>query len=132
MHSFLNEDVRKALKCGYIFIHHLRKDGIERQRKDGDLDDSFGSAYISANAQTVMLLSQKSGSPRLHIKMLKSRMSLGSKEFDIERTPDRGFQLVGQLNTTIISKESTTPPVGGETITNEKPNVEGLGRLFNL
>jgi hypothetical protein len=129
LNSFLNEDIRKALKCSYIFIHHLRKDGIDKQRKDGDLDDSFGSAYVTANAQTVVLLSQKPGSVRLHIKMLKTRMSLGEKEFDIERTPDRGFQLVGTGLTT-----TSTPPVTveGETVPEQKPNDGSLGRLFTL
>lgn len=123
LNSFLNEDVRKALKCGYIFIHHLRKEGIEGKREK-NLDDSFGSMYITANAQTVMLLSQKPGSPRLHVKMEKTRMTLGEKEFDIERTPNRGFQLVGAI--------SSTPSIGGETTSIQKPDAGSLGELFGV
>jgi hypothetical protein len=128
LNSFLNEDVRKGLKCGYVFIHHLRKEGIEK-KKEIDMDDSFGSAYISNNAQTIILLSQKPGSPRMHIKMLKSRMSLGEKEFDIERTPDRGFRIVGSLNPGTIPSTIIT---GGETKSHKKPDDGSLGKLFAL
>ncbi|MFY3742096.1 MAG: archaellum biogenesis ATPase FlaH, partial [Candidatus Nitrosomirales archaeon] len=129
LNSFLNEDVRKARKCGYIFIHHPRKPGIGEDRKDLSGDDSFGSGYITANAQTVIILSQKSGSPRLHIKFDKTRMSLGYKEFDIERTPDRGFKLVGSVST-------TTPPTSnierGETTGNKEPDGKSLNHMFEL
>lgn len=121
LNSFLNEDVRKALKCSYIFIHHMRKGGIDRNEREIDLDESFGSMYITANAQTVMLLSQKSGSSRMQVKMLKRRMSLGAKEFEIERTPDRGFVLVG-----------STIPTGTETTSDEKPNGRVFGKLGNV
>jgi archaellum biogenesis ATPase FlaH len=129
INSFLNEDVRKALKCGYVFIHHVRKDGIDKQRKEVDLDDSFGSTYITANAQTVVHLSQKPGSPRLHVNMLKTRHSMNEKEFDVERTPDRGFQLVGQLGT-----PATITPItdGGEASSKQTPGNGSLGKLFEL
>lgn len=124
LNSFLNEDVRKARKCSYLFIHHLRKGGIEDGKKIHDLDDSFGSMYITANAQTVMLLSQKSGSPKLNVKFLKTRMAKGSKEFDIERTPDRGFTLVGEISSTTVET--------GETTSDKKPADGSLGKLFGL
>lgn len=127
LNSFLNEDVRKDRKCGYIFIHHPRKDGIDT-KKEKNLDDSFGSIYITANAQTVVILSQKSSSARLHVKMEKTRMSIGEKEFDIERTPDRGFKVVGQLS----SSEPSDPPINGETESVQKPATLSLGKLFGL
>jgi archaellum biogenesis ATPase FlaH len=125
LNSFLNEDVRKDRKCGYLFIHHPRKDTHDGNKRERNLDDSFGSIYITANAQTVVVLSQKPGSPRLHVKMEKTRMSKGVKEFDIERTPDRGFQLVGSA--------AITPTVErGETPSNKKADDGSLGKLFNL
>lgn len=130
LNSFLNEDLRRDRKCGYIFIHHPRKRaGLEDRDKEQDGDDVFGSTYISANAQTVIVLSQKTGSTRLRIKFIKTRMMQGAKEIEIERTPDRGFQLVG-ANTT---QETTSPNVqGGEAASNEKGNALSLGRLFEL
>lgn len=129
LNSFLNEDVRKDRKCGYVFIHHPRKDGIDT-KKEKNMDDSFGSIYITANAQTVIILSQKPGSPRLHVKMEKTRMTIGSKEFDIERTPDRGFQLVGQLATGDTQPSNTTE--GGKASPDKKPDDGSLGKLFTL
>lgn len=128
LNSFLNEDVRKARKCGYVFIHHLRKQGAGEEKKVNDLDDSFGSRFITANAQTVVLLSQKPGSVRLNVKFLKTRMTKGKKDFEIERTPDRGFQLVG----TSLAKEITSTPEGRESATVEKPTNVSLGKLFEL
>jgi archaellum biogenesis ATPase FlaH len=127
LNSFLNEDVRKDLKCGYIFIHHPRKAGIDTS-KEKNLDDAFGSIYITANAQSVIILSQKPGSPRLHVKMDKTRMSKGEKEFDIERTNDRGFTLVGSNSTptTILAIGS------GETSSNKEPDAHSLGKMFGL
>jgi hypothetical protein len=124
LNSFLNEDIRKARNCGYAFIHHMRKQTAGEERKVGDLDDSFGSRYITANAQTVVLLSQKPGSNRIKVSFLKTRMTLGRKEFEIERTPDRGFQLIGSL-------EHDTPK-HQETDSDKKPDVQSLGKLFNL
>lgn len=123
LNSFLNEDVRRDLKCSYIFIHHPRKKGIGEEAKRDDQDDSFGSTYINANAQTVVVLSSRTGSPRVHVKLLKTRMSLGMKDFEIERTPDRGFILVGDKHLIVES---------GKTESNEKPNVGALGPLFNV
>jgi len=130
LNSFLNEDVRSSRKCGYVFIHHDRKQGIEDSQRIADLDDSFGSRYITANAQTVVLLGQKKNSPTLHVKLLKTRMVVGSKDIDIVRTPDRGFQLVGAINPTITT--SSDVPIGGEAIINKKADDGSLGKLFTL
>lgn len=128
LNSFLNEDVRKDRRCGYIFIHHPRKDGNDAVKREKNMDDSFGSMYIMANAQTVIILTQKPGSPRLHVKMEKTRLAIGVKEFDIERTPDRGFQLVGSTAAQPISTISQR----GETESNKKTNDSTLGKLFTL
>lgn len=128
LNAFMNEDIRKERRCGYIFIHHLRKKSLEEKKVD-DLDDSFGSRYITANAQTVMLLSQKTGSPRLTVKLMKTRMTIGSREFEIERTPDRGFRIVGATDS--IKSESNTPE-DGEEKSKQGGNVLTLGKLFTL
>lgn len=125
LNSFMNEDVRSKRGCGYVFIHHDRKQGIETADRIADLDDVFGSRYITANAQTVMLLSQKKGSPKLHILQLKTRMAIGMRDFDVERTPDRGFKFVGQLN-------ASNAPEQGEAISEQKAANGSLGKLFNL
>jgi archaellum biogenesis ATPase FlaH len=129
LNSFLNEDVRKARKCGYVLIHHPRKLKAGEEHKKLTLDDMFGSTYIGANAQTVISVSQIKGNTKVHIDGVKTRMSIGEKEFDIERTPDRGFQFVGSI----------TPPVtatvnndGGETTTDEGGKINSLGKLFTL
>jgi hypothetical protein len=128
LNSFLNEDIRRDLKCGYLFIHHPRKEGLGDERKVLGLDDIFGSQYIAANAQTVIVVNSKPGSPRIHVSLPKRRMSLGPQEFYIERTPNRGFQLVGQLNApatdTDVQKLSSDSDSGS--------NVPTLGKLLNL
>jgi KaiC/GvpD/RAD55 family RecA-like ATPase len=123
LNSFLNEDVRKDRKCGYMFIHHPRKEGMETNRKK-TLDDLFGSGYIAANAQTVVYLGQKSGSVKLHVEMLKTRLSLEEQEFDIERTPDRGFKIAGTVSTPAIEQRETSG--------DKKPENGSLGKLFSL
>lgn len=133
LNSFLNEDIRRDLKCSYIFIHHPRKKGIDEAQKKDDQDDAFGSTYINANAQTVVVLSQKSGSSRIHVKLLKARMSHGMKDFDIERTPDRGFQLIGQLNSSSLSSTAVDTTDGESDETPNKTAANGsLGKLFDL
>lgn len=129
LNSFLNEDVRSQRKCGYVFIHHDRKKGIDEADKLADLDDTFGSRYITANAQTILLLAQKRGSSRLHIKFMKTRMALGLTEFDVERTPDRGFKLVGSVSPTVQPSNTIE---GREASSDKKPNAGSLGKLFGL
>ncbi len=127
LNSFMNEDIRKGRKCGYIFIHHLRKkSGVEQQ--SDDLDESFGSRYITANAQTVMLLTQRPGSHRLTIKIRKSRMSLGSRDFDIERTNDRNFKLVGEREVTVVTSSSEHR----DTSSNRVPDAGSLGEVLGF
>lgn len=125
LNSFLNEDVRKNRRCGYVFIHHPRKEGLNLDKKDMTLDDVFGSAYITANAQTVVALSQKSGSPRLNIHFLKTRMTQNAKSLEFERTSDRGFQLVGSVNSTPIND-------GGKAVSKQEGNGLNLGKIINL
>lgn len=134
LNSFLNEDVRKARKCSYMFIHHARKMGASDERRPSDLDDSFGSRYITANAQTVIFISQRRGSPKLSVRFLKTRMMKGPKDFEIERTPDRGFKLAnGTSSSDAISLDRATDiVVGGKAESNKPGNAGSLGRLFNL
>jgi len=127
LNSFLNEDVRRDLKCSYIFIHHPRKQGIGEDRKSESQDDMFGSGYITANAQTVLVLSSKTGSGRIHVRFLKSRMSIGLQDFYIERTPNRGFTLVGSTSLT-----HDTPRNEGSGSSDKKPATGSLGSLLNL
>lgn len=122
LNSFLNEDVRRDRKCGYIFIHHPRKQGFEK-RELGQ-DDSFGSQYINANAQTIVILQQKSGSPRLVVSVEKSRMKFGAGSYELERTPDRGFKLAGATNAPVI--------INGETASEQPANAGSLGELFTI
>ena len=131
LNSFLNEDVRRDLKCSYIFIHHPRKKGIGEERKDDDQDDAFGSTYINANAQTVVVLSSKPGSVKVHVKLLKTRMSHGMKDFDIQRTPDRGFVLAGTA-APITGEVVTSSDETGETEGKQKPDALSLGKLLDI
>lgn len=134
LNAFLNEDVRKALHCGYIFIHHPRKEGVGEDRKTSSLDDSFGSGYIGANAQTVVTLTQGRGSSRIHVKLEKTRMSIGMTDFYIERTPDRGYVLA--------SSGTTNPPPVKTTVVSDNPErtessnkgaaMGALGKLFGV
>lgn len=122
INSFLNEDVRKTRKCSYIFIHHPRKRGLDEDRKEHTQDDSFGSTYINANAQTVLVLSQKPGSSRLQVEVVKKRLMLKSSKFEIERMPNRSFQIVGQLSQLNSGQEGS----------DKKGTPLTIGKLANL
>lgn len=129
LNSFLNEDVRRDNKCSYIFIHHPRKNPNGDPRKDDGQDDAYGSTYINANAQTVVNLMARPGSNRIHVKLLKTRMSIGMKDFYIERTTDRGFVLVGDNSpevTAVSTDSSGTKPA------NQGAAMGSLGKLFGV
>lgn len=122
LNSFLNEDVRKNLKCGYLFIHHPRKTGLSEPDKKDDQDDGFGSTYINANAQTVVKLTSRPGSNKISVKFMKSRFSKAPINCEVERTPDRGFKLVGD----------NTPTESGETPSNKEGTAPTFGKLLGL
>lgn len=134
LNSFLNEDVRRDRKCGYIFIHHPRKKTGLETNTDEDQDNVFGSRYITANAQTVMALIQKRGSSKLHVKFLKRRFAQGIEEFDIERTTGRGFQLVDQIDAVQLKPnqlDSTDPSKGSRSPHAGAPK-NSLGSVLDL
>lgn len=125
LNSFLNEDVRRDLKCGYLFIHHPRKESLMDGKRVLSQDDIFGSQYIAANAQTLVAIDSKVGSSKVHVQILKTRMKIQMSDFYVERTPDRGFVLV----------DSQSPDVqigSGETSTDKKADVGSLGKMFQL
>lgn len=127
LNSFLNEDVRRDNKCGYLFIHHPRKESMADPKKELTQDDVFGSQYITANVQTLVAIDSKVGSPRVHVKLLKTRMQRGMQDFFIERTPNRGFVLVGEN-----SLPQSSDIQNGEATSDKKPNVRSLGKMFNV
>lgn len=128
LNSFFNEDIRRDLKCSYIFIHHPRKESIESQKRDLELDDMFGSMYIAANAQTVAAMKQKKSSPRISFKILKTRHSQGERSFELERTPNRGFVLVGSNSNT----DTANVVQGNESTSNEERPHGPFGQLFEV
>ena len=100
LNSFLNEDVRKDNKCSYVFIHHPRKQGNIEQKRDVEQDDSYGSTFIVANAQTVITLVPKPKTNRVVVRTLKNRMHKEDPDFWVEATSNRGFVLVDNTNST--------------------------------
>ncbi|HEY0771013.1 MAG TPA: hypothetical protein VGD31_11840, partial [Sphingobacteriaceae bacterium] len=69
-------------------------------------------------------------STRLNVKLLKTRMTIGSRDFDITRTPDRGFELVGSASNSSNSESKTSEDSDGDS----KPSTDvlTLGKLFTL
>lgn len=132
LNSFFNEDIRRDLKCSYIFIHHPRKESIESQKRELELDDMFGSMYIAANAQTVISLKQKKSSLKVLLRVLKTRLSKGNREFELQRTPDRGFEIVGQRESTSATGDSQTSGNEGDNSSNEEGPAVSLGELFGV
>ncbi len=129
LNSFLNEDVRRDRKCGYVFIHHPRKQTLADPKREDDQDDLFGSQYISANAQTVMVLSQRVGSTKLKAKVLKSRHSRQMQEFELERTGDRGFKLA---ESSLTNKKHDDKSGAGDSKGVGRRDDGSLGALFRL
>lgn len=125
LNAFLNEDLRKKRGSGYAFIHHFNKGDPRDPRKDFELDHSFGSRYITANSQSVIVMSQKHGSPRLNIQILKTRLSKDLRNFDLERTPNRGFVIAKGFDTPV----STT---GSESMDPGRLKIADAGTLSEL
>ncbi len=132
LNAFMNEDIRKARKCSYIFIHHTRKKGTDEPKKMAELDDSFGSRYITANAQTVALITQKPSTPKLNIRMLKTRMSLQQKDFEITRTPDRGFKVADDSTTTTNRVQSDDGTKDGHSDSDQGKSGIALGKVLRF
>jgi archaellum biogenesis ATPase FlaH len=124
LNSFLNEDVRKNNKCSYIFIHHPRKQSSLNTKAEIDKDDSYGSTFIIGNAQTVITVVPKKNSSRAIIRTLKNRMAKEDDDFYVERTLNRGFEL--------ITKNNAHPPEKREDSEFERDTNQALGKLFGL
>jgi hypothetical protein len=92
LYSFMNEDLRKDRKCGYMFVHHPRKPGVGEKNTD-DFNEAYGDSYIINRAQTVIVLSPLSGN-RIKVSIPKSRLALDQKSFQVVRKPDRSFERV--------------------------------------
>lgn len=124
INSFLNEDVRKNLKCSYVFIHHPRKAGNQDVARAVEQDDSYGSTFIIANAQTVLTLVPRKGTRKVVVRTLKNRMAEKDKDFYVMHTERRGFELIDPTEPAPVEKRETT----GFT----RDANQALGKLFGL
>lgn len=88
--SFLNEDVRGKRGCGYFFVHHPRKPGVNEVKKITDFNDAYGDSYIINNAQTVIMLTPVSVN-RVKVSIPKSRLAQDQQSFYLLRTNNRDF-----------------------------------------
>jgi KaiC/GvpD/RAD55 family RecA-like ATPase len=122
LNSFMNEDIRKNNKCSYVFIHHPRKQGNVDVKRELEQDDSYGSTFIVANAQTVLTLIPKKGSSRVIVRTLKNRMAKKDDDFYVEHTNKRGFEL---------TEKPSTPDKREDSGFTRDAN-QALGKLFGI
>jgi hypothetical protein len=72
--------------CSVVFIHHNRK-GQVGNKKPKNLEDLYGSFYITATATTVIGLWQNQQNYEIEISYLKLRLSKAPKAQIVVRTP---------------------------------------------
>lgn len=100
LNTFLNEELRSKRECGYLFVHHPRKETNREPSTVKDYNESFGSIYVINNSQIVMMLQPKT-SHTLWLKLLKTRLTDPDKHtFEIHRKNDRSF---------VVKTEEGTP-----------------------
>lgn len=91
--GFLNRELRKKRRCGYLFIHHPRKLPPGDFQPTGNQYDMYGDGYIANNAQFVVNLGTTSIKNRIKVHMAKSRLASAESDFYIKRTSDNNFEV---------------------------------------
>lgn len=95
--AMLMAKVKTKANCALIIIHHLKKKQLTKQY-EGDLDDLMGTAYISAEADFVLIFVttaslDANGDPEYRLRCHPAKIRYGKKPepFDLIRTSDLGF-----------------------------------------
>ena len=78
--------LRMEYDCSLIFIHHNRKGQVGNKRPK-ELDDVYGSFWITATATTVIGMWQNQQTFEIEINYLKVRLAEAPKTQIVTRTP---------------------------------------------
>lgn len=96
--------------CSVVFIHHNRK-GQVGNKKPKNLEDLYGSFYITATATTVIGLWQNQQNYEIEISYLKLRLSKAPKAQIVVRTPSGlMFEEVKYISDNLAEHLSTMEP----------------------
>lgn len=98
------DNIRMNYDCSVVFIHHDRKAQIGNRRPK-NLEDIYGSFYITATATTVIGLWQNAQTFEIEISYLKVRLAQAPKTQIVVRTP-RGLAFE-EISTNALVNEAS-------------------------
>lgn len=98
------DHLRMDFNCSLIFIHHNRKGQVGNKRPK-ELDDVYGSFWITATATTVIGMWQNQQTFEIEINYLKVRLAEAPKTQVVTRTP-RGLSFEEVMAATILKEAS--------------------------
>ena len=110
--------LRMTYDCSVIFIHHNRKGQVGNKRPK-ELDDVYGSFWITATATTVIGMWQNQQTGEIEINYLKVRLAEAPKTQVVVRTP-RGLSFEEVTVSTIV-KTAMEAGDNGKTTEREEP-----------
>ena len=100
--------LRSRYGVSIYFIHHDRK-ATDKKRPHGEMDDMYGSRYISADADFVIGINKLDEDNAMQVTHSKLRLGPPMEPFAIHRTKDLDFVL-GDLNDILASSPGGSSP----------------------
>ena len=89
--------LRNKFECAFLIIHHNRK-GTSDNKKPRNLEDVFGSQYITSEPDFVVSLWRESGRGNtIEVRELKNRLATQREPFEIERVEHLAFNYEGDI-----------------------------------
>lgn len=89
--------VRNKFDCAFLIIHHNRK-GTSDNKKPRNLEDVFGSQYITSETDFVLSLWRENGRGNtIEVRELKNRLAPQREPFEIERIEHLAFSYEGDI-----------------------------------
>jgi KaiC/GvpD/RAD55 family RecA-like ATPase len=116
--------IRMNYDCSVVFIHHDRKAQIGNKRPK-NLEDIYGSFYITATATTVLGMWQSDKTYEIELNYLKVRLAKAPNTQHITRT-ERGLSFEVSKARTLVEKASDDTRPEGEkpkSINDGDPNL---------
>jgi hypothetical protein len=118
------QQIRQTYGCYITIVHHAKKPATGERKRIKDMNDLYGSVYIAAEADHVIILGKTDTRGELVYGVVKSRMVEEPDPFIIKRSPTLQFS---KCTPTIPVKESV------EDRLRQNPPTEGSPTFkFNL
>ncbi len=123
------DHLRMTYDCSVIFIHHNRKGQVGNKRPK-ELDDVYGSFWITATATTVIGMWQNQQTGEIEINYLKVRLAEAPKTQVVVRTP-QGLSFEEVTVSTLIKSATKKEGDDGQESKREEPEPPATGFTNN-